>query len=216
MTDDVSRDDVFAVVDRAVEELLAAAGVEKPPVDALALARHLGLPESRPRGRRLPEPTEERRQWDAARALGVHFKPAMLRRLDAGPGLAGGSLANLFAQRLLVPTAWFGDDAPAGGYDLLELQELYRTAGHEVIAWRFLDLPAPCAVTVVDDGHVRRRRSNAWRVIRELHPAEQQCQRYVHHHGRPHVVCQGGWTVQGWPVHHGDYPREILRSVTDV
>src|SRR5262249_25765173 len=99
--------------------------------------------------------------------------------------------------------------------DVLELKKRYRTSSHEVIAWRLLDLPEPCIITILDNDHISRRRSNAWRVRRQLEPAERQCQRYVNQHGRPRVVRAAGWTVQGWPVHQDDWKREILRSVVD-
>jgi hypothetical protein len=236
MMEDLSREEVVAVVDRAVEDLLGAAGLEGPPVDAIALAqRHLGMqvcldrrqPQrgraQRSAGRRQiflrPEPTEERHQWTVAHEIGEHCKASLLPRLGIEPGqaraMAGESLANLFAYRLLVPTCWFAADAPGCNYDVLDLKQLYRTASHEVIAWRFLDLPAPCIVTVVDNDHLHRRRSNAWPVRRHLEPPEQQCQRYVHYYSRPRVVREAGWTVQGWPVHQADWKREILRSVVD-
>jgi hypothetical protein len=237
MTDDLPREDVLAVVDRAVDDLLTAAGVEAPPVDAIALAqRHLGMtvcldrqqPQrgraQRSGGRRQiflrPEPTEERHQWTVAHEIGEHLKVSLLERLGVEPGrtqsMAGESLANLFAHRLLVPTCWFADEAPACDYDLPALKQRYRTASHEVIAWRFLDLPAGCIVTIVDNDHIHRRRSNAWPVRRHLEPPEEQCQHYVHFYSRPRVVRADGWTVQGWPVHQADWKREILRSVVDV
>jgi Zn-dependent peptidase ImmA (M78 family) len=166
-----------------------------------------------------PEPTEERHQWTVAHEIGEHFKPSLLQRLGVEPSetraMAGESLANLFAYHLLVPSRWFEADAPALGYDVLELKRRYRTASHEVVAWRMLDLPAPCIITIVDNDQIHRRRSNAWRVRRELTPVEQRCQRYVNHHGRSRVVQDGGWSVQGWPVHQGEWKREILRSVVE-
>jgi Zn-dependent peptidase ImmA (M78 family) len=166
-----------------------------------------------------PEPTEERHQWTVAHEIGEHLKPALLRRLGLAPeqtkAMAGESLANLFAYRLLVPSCWFAGDAPSAGYDLLQLKARYATASHEVIAWRFLDLPEPCVITIVDNDHVSRRRSNHWRVTRELAPAERACQRYVNHYSRPRVVREAGWTVQGWPVHQSDWKREVLRSVIE-
>jgi Zn-dependent peptidase ImmA (M78 family) len=236
MLDDLPRDEVLAVVDRAVRELLDAAHVTEPPVDAIALAqRHLGmvvcLDRSQPqRGRAQrsagrkqiflrPEPTEERHQWTVAHEIGEHFKSTLLERLGAEPGetraMAGESLANLFANRLLVPTSWLAADAPACGYDVLALKQRYRTASHEVIAWRFLDLPEPCVITVIDNDHVSRRRSNSFRVTRQLEPAERECQRYVNERGKPHVVRKGAWIAQGWPVHGTDWKREILRSVVE-
>jgi Zn-dependent peptidase ImmA (M78 family) len=236
MQDDLPREDVVAVVDQLVEELLEAADVKEPPVDAIALAqRHLGMvicldkrQAQRGRAQRAqgtkqiylrPEPTEERHQWTVAHEIGEHLKVELLQRLGLVPaetrGMTGESLANLFAYRLLVPGCWFRGEAPAADYDVLELKKRYRTASHEVIAWRFLDLPSPCIVTIVDNDHIHRRRSNTVRIKKELAPAEQKCQRHVHEQGRPRIVRADGWTVQGWPVHQPDWKREILRSVVD-
>jgi hypothetical protein len=237
MIEDLSREEVVAAVDRAVEELLDRAGMTAPPVDAIVLAqRHLGMTvcldrrqQQRGRAQRAagrkqiflrPEPTEERHQWTVAHEIGEHLKAGLLQRLGLAPGqtraMAGESLANLFAHRLLVPSCWFAADAPAAGYDLLDLKQRYRTSSHEVLAWRMLDLPEPCVISVIDNDHVHRRRSNGFRVNRQLAPAERKCQRYVNHYSRPHIVREGGWTVQGWPVHQPDWKREILRSVVEV
>jgi Zn-dependent peptidase ImmA (M78 family) len=167
-----------------------------------------------------PEPTEERHQWTVAHEIGEHLKVSLLQRLGIAPAqtrpMMGESLANVFAYRLLVPGCWFAEDASAADYDVLELKRRYRTASHEVIAWRFLDLPEPCIISILDNDHLSRRRSNAWRVRRQLEPAEQECQRHVHRHGQPHVIRENGWTVQGWPIHQADWKREILRSVVDT
>lgn len=227
MNEDLSREEVTQRVDRMVQELLAEAGVEGPPVDALALVRHLGMVLSeggKRRGRKAAlltaAPTEERQQREAAEAIGTHLKPALLRALGLDPAerrpLSGVSLPGLFAERLLVPTRWFAADASASGYDLAELKERYQTASCEALAWRLLDLPEPCIITVVDNDAIYRRRSNGWRVKKELARAEKQCQRYVSEHRQPHEVRGGGWTVQGWPVHHEGSKREILRSVVDT
>jgi len=236
MTEDLSREDVHHTVDRVVEELLDAAGVAAPPVDAIALAqRHLGMivcldrqqPQrgraQRAGGRKQiflrPEPTEERHQWTVAHEIGEHFKPQLLQQLGVAPDqtrvMMGESLANLFAHHLLVPACWFGDDVKLHEYDVLALKQKYRTASHEVIAWRMLDLSAPCIITVVDNDHIHRRRSNAWPVRKELGDVERQCQRDVNNYSRPRVVRENGWTVQGWPVHQADWKREILRSVVE-
>jgi Zn-dependent peptidase ImmA (M78 family) len=231
--EDLSRDQVTSVVDRAVCELIEKAGLQEPPLDAIALAqRQLGMivcldrrqPQrgraQRTAGRKQiflrPEPTEERHQWTVAHEIGEHLKAGLLERLGIPPeqtrAMAGESLANLFAYRLLVPTCWFADDAPAAEHNVLELKKRYRTASHEVVAWRLLDLPEPCIITIIDNEHISRRRSNAWPVRRQLAPAEQECMRHVHDTGRSRVVCRNGWTVQGWPVHQSDWKREILRS----
>ena len=236
MAEELVRDEVLAVIDRLVEELLDKAGIIEPPVDAIGLAqRHLGmticLDQSQPqRGRAQraggkqqiylkPEPTEERHQWTVAHEIGEHLKPSLMERLGLEPAevkvMAGESLANLFAYRLLVPACWFAGDARDLDFNLLKLKERYRTSSHEVIAWRFLDLPQPCIVTIVDNEHISRRRSNAWPTRRKLEPAEEKCQRYVHYYSRPKMIQEDGWTVHGWPVHQTDWKREILRSVVD-
>src|SRR5438132_1379605 len=127
MSDGPSREEVHDAVDRAVTDLLEAAGVSEPPVDAIALAQgHLGIvvcldrtQPQRGRAQRVagrkqiflrPEPSEERHQWTVAHEIGEHLKAEMLRRLGVEPeqtrALSGESLANLFADRLLAPTRW--------------------------------------------------------------------------------------------------------------
>jgi len=234
MTEELSREEVHAAVDQTVDELLATAGLAAPPVDAIALARQsLGMvicldakQPQRGRAQRTggqrhiylrPEPTPERHQWTVAHEIGEHLKPALLKRLGIDPAQArpmmGESLANLFAHRLLVPSCWLAGDARACAFDLLELKARYGTASHEVLSWRLLDLSEPCTITIVDNGSVYRRKSNAFRVTKALAAAELECQRYVNHFSRPRVVREAGWTVQGWPVHQADWKREVLRSV---
>jgi Zn-dependent peptidase ImmA (M78 family) len=234
--ENLERDDVLTTVDRIVNELLARAGITGPPVDAIALAQKtLGMvvcldsrQSQRGRAQRAggqrhiylkPEPREERHQWTVAHEIGEHLKPDLLARLGFEPAgakpMMGESLANLFSYRLLVPTCWFAADAPALDYDLLALKEKYATSSHEVIAWRWLDLPDPCVVTIIDNGAIHRRRSNAWPTKRELSAAEKKCQRYVNEKAKPHRVRENGWTIHGWPVHQADWKREVLRGVAD-
>jgi Zn-dependent peptidase ImmA (M78 family) len=237
MRDDTPREDVTAIVDRMVEELLEAAGIAQPPVDTIALAQqHLGmvvaLDQRQPqRGRAQrtlgkkqiylkPEPREERHQWTVAHEIGEHLKSELLERLGIEPtqarAMAGESLANLFAYRLLVPNCWFALDAKALDFDLLALKKRYATSSHEVIAWRFLDLADPCVVTIIDNERIHRRRSNAWPTRRELLPIEERCWRQVTERGEPQVMRDGEWTVTVWPVHQLDWKREILRSVRAI
>lgn len=234
--DDLPREQVLETIDRAVDDLLRSAGIEAPPVDAIVLAqRHLGMvvcvdKQQHQRGRAQraagqkqiflrPEPTEERHQWTVAHEIGEHMKSGLLERLGIAPeetrAMAGESLANLFAYHLLVPQCWFRTDAPELGHDVLELKARYRTASHEVVAWRLLDQPAPCIITIIDNDKVSRRRSNAWPVTRKLQPVELACQQYVSRHGRAHQMTENAWTVHGWPVHQTEWKREILRSVVE-
>ncbi len=236
MPDELMRDDVVANIDRMVAELLTAAKVAAPPVDTIALAQGpLGMVvcldnrqtqrgrAQRAAGRRQiylrPEPTEERHQWTVAHEIGEHLKPELLLRCGVEPreakAMMGESLANLFAYRLLVPTCWFTDDAPAFEFDLLTLKQRYRTSSHEVLAWRMLDLPQPCIITIIDNDKIHRRRSNAWPTKRELLPLEKKCQRAVHSQSKPQRLAEAGCTVQGWPVHQTEWKREVLRSVIE-
>lgn len=225
MNENLTREEIHHAVDRFVEDLLAEAGQIAPPADALALLRKLGLairpdPPRRGKPTAMPptEASEESRQLKAAIQLGEHVKPALLQRLGLSPGpraSMGLSLPNLFAHHFLAPSCWYACDARAADWDILDLKRSYSTATHELLAWRLLDLPEPCAITVVDDDRVTGRRGNAWRVNRILAEAEQECQRYVHHYSRPRRVVSGAWTVQGWPIHRPDWKREILRSVVE-
>jgi Zn-dependent peptidase ImmA (M78 family) len=235
--DDIPREDVVAAIDAMVTELLEKAGVTAPPVDAIALAqKHLGMivaldrrQQQRGRAQRAgrrpqiflrPEPTEERHQWTVAHEIGEHLKPDLLRRLKIAPeqakAMTGESLANLFSSRLLVPQCWFAKEAPAADYDVPELKRRYGTASHEVIALRLLDLPEPCVVTIIDNDHIHRRKSSGPRIkATELSPAEEKCRKYVNKHSKPRAVREGGWSVQGWPVHQTEWKREILRATVE-
>jgi Zn-dependent peptidase ImmA (M78 family) len=237
MSEDLTREEVTHVVDRLVAELLDGAGLAEPPVDAIQLAQsRLGMivcldsrQQQRGRAQRAagrkqiylrPEPTEERHQWTVAHEIGEHFKIALLERLGVEPdetrSMAGESLANLFAHRLLVPTSWYADDAPGFDYDLAKLKKRYRTASHEVLALRMLDLASPCIITIIDNDHIHKRRSNAWTVRKRLEPPEEKCRLFVNKRTMAHTVRASGWTVRGWPVHQAGWKREILRSVVDT
>jgi IrrE N-terminal-like domain len=229
-----SREEMTCAVDALVAELLERAGLVQPPVDAIHLAQRClgievcldrrqanrGRAQRSPAGRHIylrPEPSEERHQWTVAHEIGEHLRPALLQRLGSSAeearDMAGESLANLLAHRLLVPTCWFAEDAPSLEFEVLKLKERYRTASHEVIAFRLLDLPDPCVVTVLDNNHVSRRKSNAWPITRQLLPVEQECQEYVNYYSRKRSAQRDGWSVTCWPVHKLDWKREILRSV---
>ena len=232
--ENLENEDVVSNVDRMVVELLDRARISEPPVDAIGLAQKtLGIvvcldsrQSARSRAQRSagtrqiylrPEPREERHQWTVAQEIGRSLKPQLLERLGVEPrgGLSPVSLANLFATRLLVPTCWFKEDAPASDFDVLKLKGRYSTASHEVIAWRMLDLGDPCIMTIVDNDAIHRRRSNAVRTKRELSPAETKCRNRVHRTGEPWRLREDAWSVQCWPVHQDGWKREILRSVVD-
>lgn len=226
MTEDLTREELTEAIDVVVVQLLDAAGCHEPPVDALTLARrHLGLvipteANTTGRGRTARrEVSAERQQWTTAQEIARHFKSRILEELglpaDQPAPLLGESLANLFAFRLLAPTTWFADAARTCGYDLFALKERFATAGHEILAWRMLDLSEPCVITILDNGSIVRRKGNAFRPPKGLARAESACVEHVHEYSRPFEVSRDGWSVQGWPVHTVDWRREILRSVVD-
>ncbi|MBY0229481.1 MAG: hypothetical protein K2W96_09400, partial [Gemmataceae bacterium] len=214
MGDEIERGEVLEAADRAVADLLDTAGIAAPPIDAVALARLLGLAEKKRQGP--PPGSEEAKQLLAAQLVGEHLKPALLRALGIeGRPLLGASLGGLAAVRVLAPTPWFAAEARASGFDLPHLKGVFSTAGGELLAWRMLDLPEPALVTVIDNGSVSKRKANAFRVPKELGEAERRCLVLVQEESRPHRVRIDGWTVQGWPVHGADRRREILRAVPD-
>src|SRR5437899_4602349 len=99
---ELQREEVTAAIDATVEELLLAAGIERPPIDAIDVARrHLGIEvcldrrqPQRGRAQRAaghrqiylrPEPTIERHQWTVAHEIGEHFKSSLFERLEIEP-----------------------------------------------------------------------------------------------------------------------------------
>lgn len=237
MLDDMTREEVVAVLDTLVDQLLGEAGVSGPPVDAISLAqKHLGMTivmdrnqADRGRAQRTggrqriylrPEPLEERHQWTVAHEIGQHLKDEIQSQLsideEQAKTLMGESLNTLFCSRLLVPFMWFRDDAKALDYSLPDLKKKYSTASNEVIALRMLDLPFPTIITVVDNEEISRRKSNGPKFKEtELEDIEQRCQNRVRQTGEANTINEGHWTVQGWPLHKPDWKREILRTVVE-
>ena len=84
MNEDLSREDIHSIVDRAVADLLNQATIEKPPVDVVQMAQILGIavePHQKAAQSGLkkdfltrPDATPEAKQWLAAQAIGDHFK----------------------------------------------------------------------------------------------------------------------------------------------
>jgi hypothetical protein len=98
-------------------------------------------------------------------------------------------------------------------YDLIELKRIFKTAAYEIIALRMLDLDNPCIITIVDNGHIFKRKSNCCNPPKTLSDTEAMVLNYVHENSRPKKVNDQGWQVAGWPVHELDWRREILRSI---
>ena len=162
------------------------------------------------------EPRLERRQWAVGHELGEHVAEAVFRRLGVDPALTAPGMreevANHLANRLLLPTVWFGPDAQAWDWDLLKLKARYRTASHELIARRMLDFQPPVIVTVCDQGQITFRRSNLLHRAVPLAPVERNCWHDVHTRAVPAMHFSGALKVVGWPVHEPGWKREILRT----
>ncbi len=219
-------------IDAVAEELLTQGGISRPPVDVLELARQLGIDvafdhQQRVRGRHKklagrssiflrPDERPERLHWAAAHELGEVVAYRVFDRVslpgEETPPRLREDIANLLASRLLLPTRWFLDDARRFQVDLLQLKQFYRTASHELIAYRLLDLDERSTITVFDQGRLTRRRGNCDAKPPRLQPIERDCWAEVHRLNRSAEMCASGLTVQGWPVHENGWKREVLRT----
>ncbi|MEX0717809.1 MAG: ImmA/IrrE family metallo-endopeptidase [Planctomycetaceae bacterium] len=222
-------------LDSVVAEALDEAGVAAPPVDAIALARALGAIvavdgrlRERARHKSLrgrasaiflkPDPRPERLQWAAAHELGemhawkVFGRATIPDEGEPSPRLREG-VANLLAARFLLPGTWFPRDADALRGDVLELKAIYRTASHELIAMRLLDLPLPTVVTIFDQGRLTRRMANQPGRLPRPQPLERECRQEIRRRARPVELSDRRLRVQGWPIDEPGWRREILRTI---
>lgn len=221
--------DLHLLLDNLVQEFLVKASLHQPPIDAYALLNAkawqlLELDAPSPHSKKSvqvfdpkeSESAEVKKQWLAAQSLASSLqKEAKLRWEKANDTQAaqGISFINLIAQRILAPTQWLKTLALSVDYDLLELKRIFKTPAYEIIALRMLDLDSPCIITIVDNGHISKRKSNCCNPSKILSPTEAMVLNYVHENSRPKKVNDQGWQVAGWPVHQLDWRREILRSI---
>lgn len=236
MLPEIAVEELAAALDDVAGELLLAAGVDGPPVDAFRVADAIGIDvawddaqSGRARfvaledNRRAPrtsvllrrDPRGERRHWALAHEIGEASAHRVFARLGVdpreAPPTAREDVANRLAGRLLLPTHWLRAAARECGPDIAALKRRFVHASHELIARRMLELDAPVIITVFDDGRLTWRRSNVPGKVPRLSPLEARCQRQVHASGEPVVLDEAGNSVQGWPVHEPDWRREILR-----
>lgn len=223
-------------LDAVSRELLDRAGIEDPPVDALEVARRLDVAVAidagqfeRGRHKRLsgrasiflrPEERPERLQWAAAHELGEGIAYRVFEHLnapddDVSPRMRE-EVANHLAGRLLLPGPGFLEEARCLNANVLRLKHRYRTASHELIAYRLLDLPIPTVVTVFDHGRPTRRRSNIGGRLPPLQPVERECRQEAHRTNRSVERHTDSLFVQAWPVHQAGWKREILRTTAET
>lgn len=240
MLPDLTREELAAALDTTAFGVINAAGISKPPVNAFRVAEALGIvvalddrqagraryvrlaecPASRARGGQASilmrqEPRHERRQWAVAHELGEHLAAETYARLgrDLAELSDGGreTIANLLANRLLLPTAWLASAGSDCGWDLAALKAIFSTASHELLARRMLDFEPPVIVTVWDNARITFRRANRGNGAPPLLAAESDCWRAAHTSGRPQATASK-LLVRGWPIHEPGWKREILRT----
>jgi hypothetical protein len=238
MLPELTPEEFSAALDSVAADVVAALPDAAPPIDAVDLARSLGLAvawDDRQHGRgrivRLrgfagtearesillrPDPRRERLQWAVAHEIGEAFACEVFQQLGVDPREAPAGaremVANQLAGRLLLPEPWFGVDGLNCGWDLFELKSRFQTASHELIARRMLDFRPPVVITIFD--HARRtfRRGNMPGRLPSLLPIELSAWQGAHRSGHPVAASNHLCAVRAWPVHEPDWKREILRT----
>jgi hypothetical protein len=221
MLSEIPDDEFAAALDACAAEMLWEAGVDGPPVDAVAVAEGLQLVVTRDfamphRGRfvRLADRDEngggvgtivvgvaerpEREHWAVAHEIGESIAYRVFDRLgvafDEALPTARELVANRLASALLLPRRWFAVDGRECQWDLLELKKRYCTASHELIARRMLDMRPPIVITVCDQGQVHWRRSNVAARPPEMLGEEKAVWQEAHASGPPACESLGAET----------------------
>ena len=235
---DVPPEEMARCLDECGAAMLAEAEVARPPVDMVHLAARLGFVvavdrsmrgrarlvrlsgrgQRRPRNTILisPETRGERRQWAVAHELSeatAHrvFAALGIGAIDAPPS-AREQIANRLAGCLLLPRAWFDRDGQAVAWCLPELKAIYRTASHELIARRMLEMTPPAVISVFDQSQLTWRRSNVPGRPPNLTPLERTLWQECHSHERSTTGHDDVVQIDCWPIHEPGRKREIMRS----
>ena len=221
---------VIRVIDQQVEKWLGQTQWQAPAVNAIELARRLGLIISwdqqltgRGRCQRLgeqsvifirPDPRPERVQWTVAHELGELAAPLCFPHLkgvlDEQEPAQREQFANAFASRLLLPTKWISQDLQDGHDDLMWFKDRYSTASCELIISRWLDFQPSAVLTIFDEQQMTRRRSGWARRPPRLQQMEQACVEQVRSTAAPYCCEDEQLRVRGWPVYEPGWQREIL------
>jgi hypothetical protein len=238
MIAEIAPEELAGAVDRVLRKALAAAGVGQPPVDALRVARRLGLAvawddRQAGRARRVTlaaagqqtaaillrhDPRVEREQWAVAHEIGESLAKGVFGELGVDPREAPRQsreiVANSIASAILLPRECFATDGPALDWDLLALKERYCTASHELIARRMLDCSMPICISVYDQDRLTWRRSNI--SCQRLPPSSLESDARLRAHESGEVVIEfGPPKIQVWPIHEAQWQREIVRAQID-
>ena len=240
MLPEIPQEELADALDRTVEELLARVGCKKPPFDAQAIAKQLGIVvanDSRMTGRaRLVKlagrygqmlttifvgkhERPERLHWSIAHELGESASSQVFQTLGVQASeIATGTrekIANLLATRLLLPKPYFSQLGEESHWELLDLKEAFSTASHELIARRMLDMSPSVIVSLWDQGTLQWRQSNCG-PSQEITPVEKQVQESSHKLNETQTVeaglPEGMVRLTCWPIHELGWRREILRT----
>ena len=220
-------------IEDTVADWLSSVAIFCPPVDALKLAGLMGVEvvmhqsqEMRGRHKMISgrpvivlqaNGRAERLQWAAAHELGEVFGYQIYEKLSA---LLTGELpsreetANRIAKCLLLPFDWFQSQAELTDGDLFSMKSVFQTASHELIASRFLDLPALQYISIFDQGALTRRWSNGDICATQLHSAERRCWEAAHQCGEFVEHFSDGLRIRCWPIHEEKWKREIMQTIS--
>jgi hypothetical protein len=227
-----------SALDEIAMRIVESAEIHRPPVDALRVARALGIDvatDDRQLGRaryvRLagvggaaarpaillrPEPRGERRQWAVAHEIGEQAAHDVFARLGVDPREAAAgareTVPNQLAVRMLLPREWFFRDAVACAWDVPTLKRRYASASHELVARRMLDHSLPVIISVYDQDDLSFRRGNLGRRTPPASPLERACRAAAHASGRPCRRKNTTTQVRAWAIHEPGWKREIVRA----
>lgn len=216
--------------DAVVADLLQAAQIAVPPVDALVLSQrlqHTLLWDASQAGRgRLvrregtttillrPDERPERVQWAAAHELGESVAWRVCQELGVEPDDVSPrqreTLANELAQRILLPENWWISAVSQTEGDLHQLKAQFQTASYELMAWRLLDLPEFRVISIWDQGQLTRRRNNRPAAAVRLTDAESRLWETLHAQGGSLRQSTASGRISGWAIHEPQWRREIL------
>jgi Zn-dependent peptidase ImmA (M78 family) len=245
MITEIPAEQLIDSINDCAAELLAEAGADCPPIDALLIAKRLGLlvaqdrqsdmrarfvrlgqPNRAARGTILlaDDPRPERRQWAVAHEIGEFAAHRVFTELGIDPedlvSAEREQMANHLANAILLPFDWFRADGFAVDWDLFELKQIYSTASNELIARRMLGMSPAVIVSLFDQGKLVWRKSNVLRRPPALVPAESGTWQVAHNTCQVaqyecHDLPEGLRDVRCWPVHEPEWKREILRTALE-
>lgn len=232
-------------INACARDLLAEAGIDRPPIDVITMARGLGLvvaqdfqsdvrarfvrvgqTHGQGRGTILlaDDPRPERRQWATAHEIGEFVAHRVFGDLGIDPEdlvpAEREQMANHLANAILLPFDWFRADGFAVDWDLFELKQIYSTASHELIARRLLSMTPAIIISLFDQGKLVWRKSNVLRAPPPLVAAENSTWQVTWRDGQAaQYECgelpEGLRDIRCWPIHEPGWKREILRTALE-